>query len=191
MKKLAYAAIAATMAVTLAGCANSETQSQESTEQQQQQTVTENQAPEKTGPIQASIGDTIDVSTDYGDIAVTIDGFVFDDAMASSFAEYGQMQEGRTVGLLQMTVENVSFDYDDYDGIPLSDFVYAEDSSGVAMTVMSSAINNGNEYQPIAGGYYSCQQGKTMRVAIPYVANPEMTEVTAVVGDYEVPVQIS
>lgn len=189
MKKLVYVVMAATMAVTLAGCASSETQSQENTEQQQPSQ--EKQAPEKTGPIQASVGDTIDVSTVYGDIAVTIDGFAFDDAMASSFAEYGQMQEGRTVGLLQMTVENVSFDYDDYDGIPLSDFVYAEDSSGVAMTVMSSAINNGNEYQPIAGGYYSCQQGKTMRVAIPYIANPEMAEVTAVVGDYEVPVQVS
>lgn len=193
MKKTASIAFAAMMAATLAGCASPEpgqpiADSQNASEQNQAEVAS---SAAKPSPEQASVGDRIELSTKYGDIAVTVDGFVLNEKMAEDFAKYGQIQEGKTVGLLQLTVENVSFKMNDNGDIPLSDFVYAEDSSGVAMTVMDSAFNNGDEYRPIAGGYCTCQQGKTIRVAIPCVADPVTTEVTAVAGDYEVKVPVA
>lgn len=193
MKKIVSMAATVAIAATIVGCTAPEPEQQQQQEQNvQEQPSNAEQSPDpapKPEPQSASVGEKIEASTQYGDLIVSVDGFTFDEKSTAQLAEFGQIQEGKSVGLLQLTVENVSFNYND-GYIPLDEIVYAEDESGIALSVMSTSHNNGQEYQTVAGGYYKHPQGKTMRVAIPYVTDPTATAITAVVGNIEVPVSI-
>lgn len=171
MRKLAYAAIAATMAVTLAGCAGAQSADQEET-------------------LTGAVGDRIEMTTTAGDIAITVDGFETNQAITDEFVELGHIEDGKSVGLLKMTVENISFDAQNGGYVPLSDIVYVKDESGVTMNVLDRGKGASGEYEYAVWGQYKHPEGATMRVAMPLVTSPSTVEVTAVVGGREVPVPV-
>lgn len=179
MKKVAVIALALTLSLCMFGCGqqsasdNSETGNPEPTE-----------ANNKT----AKVGETIPVTTKYGDLEITVNGFEISDYMTDQFARYDQVKDGLNVGLLLLTVKNVSYQYND-DYVSLSTDVYVNDGNGVSMTPMSSSLDYG-EYKGAAGAYFECREGQSVYVAVLYQLDPSTTEVVANIGGTQVTVPV-
>lgn len=139
---------------------------------------------------QATIGEVIPVSTDRGNFNVTINGFEDSQSMYDQFAQYEAIDDGLRIGLLLLTVENVTYDTGDYDTMFIEGDVYVEDSDGITINPMNGAYDYG-QYEAAPGYAFDCVQGQTKRVAVPFQIPEGLTDVTVVIGDNVVPVQIT
>ena len=142
------------------------------------------------GPAAASIGDEIPVSTKYGNLKVTVEGFETSaDMTANSFSD--TLTEGDMLGLLLLLVENVSYE-DQYNqnSIALAPDVYVKDPSGVTLNPLSSSTDYG-KYRGAAGGYAELPVGQKARIAVFYDVSPDMESVTVVAGNTSVDVPVA
>lgn len=174
-KKLLLTALVAVMAFALCGCSQSNNQSNDS---EQTQEVNQEQEIQT-----AKVGESISLTSDYGDMNITVDGFEISDEMTDQFSQYGDVSEGNKVGLLLLVVENVSYSDPYNDGILLDPTVYVNDEEGISLTVMNSSLNYG-KYMGAAGGFApGITEGQSKRVAILYQVDPEIENVEVHVAD--------
>ena len=156
-KKLLLTALVAVMAFVLCGCSQSNSQNDNSDKGQEENQKQEIQT--------AEVGESIPITSEYGDISITVDGFEISDEMTDQFSQYG---------LLLLVVENVSYSDPYNDGILLDPTVYVNDEEGISLTVMNSSLDYG-EYMGAAGGFApGVNEGQSKRVAILYQVDPEM-----------------
>lgn len=140
-------------------------------------------------PVKGELNTPIKVSSKFGDLEVTIEGFDISEKMTNQFSD--DVSEGQKTGVLKMIVKNDSIDTNQIDGIPLYEAVYVNGEDGVSLTVLSSSIDYG-KYEGCAGGYVdSIQQGQSKRVAFlyPVDANTENVEVNVKGTVVSVPVE--
>ena len=174
-KRLLITVFVAVMAFALCGCSQSNNQSNDS---EQTQEVNQEQEIQT-----AKVGESISLTSDYGDMNITVDGFEISDEMTDQFSQYGDVSEGNKVGLLLLVVENVSYSDPYNDGILLDPTVYVNDEEGISLTVMNSSLDYG-EYMGAAGGFVpGVNEGQSKRVAILYQVDPEMENAEVHVAD--------
>lgn len=174
-KKLLIAVLVAAMAFVLCGCSQPNSQNDNSDKGQEVNQKQEIQT--------AKVGESISLTSDYGDMNITVDGFEISDEMTDQFLQYGDVSEGNKVGLLLLVVENVSYSDPYNDGILLDPTVYVNDEEGISLTVMNSSLNYG-KYMGAAGGFApGINEGQSKRVAILYQVDPEIENVEVHVAD--------
>ena len=138
-------------------------------------------APEsESEPIKAEIGDEIEAKTDYGDLLITVEGFVEEPEMQAKFENDGTMTEGLKLCMLLLIVKNVSYESSYVD---INDAMYLEDVGGITLNTMTHVYQNYGKYLGVAGGYFECKQGQTMRVALPYQVAEDTASARLVIGD--------
>ena len=132
----------------------------------------------------ANLGDSIAVSTNKGDYNVVVNGFSTSKKMTEEKARQDGSSEGEAIGLLLLTVENVSYnDTDITDSIELEPDVSVVDSEGVTLHAEDWSLDYG-KYDGAAGGYaHNVKQGQTKRVAVFYSVDASETTVDVVVGN--------
>ena len=177
-KKLLLSAIVAVFAFSLVGCSSQSPDDQDSSTSEQSQEVSQEQETKT-----ASIGESIPLTSDYGDLNITVDGFEISEEMTDQFVQYGDVSEGNKVGLLLLVVENVSYSDPYNDGIVLDPSVYVNDEDGISISVMSSSLDYG-KYTGAAGGFApDINEGQSKRFALLYQVDPEMENAEVHVAD--------
>lgn len=138
----------------------------------------------------ANVGEQITVSTDKGDCIVTVDGFDASARIRDGYVDSEPMSDDQTIGILKLTVQNVSY-HDKYnDGFVLLDQdVFVLDGLGIVLPRESSTLDYG-QYE---GGALSYQiaTGQTKRVAAFFVIDSSEDAMTVVVGDSVVTVPVA
>jgi ABC-type glycerol-3-phosphate transport system substrate-binding protein len=187
MKKLPIIATAGCLALSLALCGCGGQASSSSTSSTTQAASTQAQ------PTTAALDTPIKASTKNGDLEISVEGFVNSPKMREQFATSDKIADNKTVGVLELVVNNVSYQQKNSslpDYIPLDDAMYATDSKGISMDPMNSAIDYG-EYAAAAGAYFKCPQGQTKRAAVLYVVDKDLAQVTVHVGNTTVAVPVT
>ena len=199
-KEIVAAAMVA--ALTLVGC--SETGEPSQTNQQIGQTETDedansNQPVENEGAAptpkldrsSASVGEAIPVSTDYGDLNVTIDGFMRSASVSERERERGDLPDGMSMCILTMLVENVSYDSSHgSDSVFLDGYIYVNDPDGITINAEGSAGDYG-QYEAAPGYAFGCNIGQKKRIAVPFVVSDTVNEVTVVTDSHEIVVPVT
>jgi hypothetical protein len=145
---------------------------------------------ESDGPAEKSIGDELAVSTKKGDVNVTVNGFVINQALTTEFQNYTQIDANHACGVLMLTVENVSYEDKSNPGwILLDNMLHVKDTDGVSLSPMSTGDAYG-DYEASAGGVIECDQGEKVRVAICFSVDPSLSSVDIVTVDNSATVHV-
>lgn len=192
----AFIASAFLFPIALSGCNNEGGSSEEQVVSGDQDTLEEQGAlseqdssagTDGVTKTKANIGDELSISTEYGDLAITVEGFGRDSDIAEKFAS--DLDGGIDLGQLLLKVENVSYGLDGDTFIDLSSFMYVEGDDGVSLNEFAMADDVG-QYAGTPGLYLECLQGQTKRVAVFLTFPRGLGKVTVVVGDYEIETEI-
>lgn len=169
-----FIAIAAIATTALPGCAAS-----------QGQAVPE----EPEGPAEKSVGDVLPVSTKKGDVNVTVDGFDISQKLTTWFHDNTHdLDADHAIGVLELTLENVSYESKSLvsnklgDCVDLDDVLRVKDGDGVSLDPMSTGLDYG-DYESSAGGIIECDQGEKVRVAVCYSVDPSLSSVDVATVD--------
>jgi hypothetical protein len=182
-----FISLTALSTLALVGC-GSESSSTDDEESSSSDTA---DTPEEEQPTEAAVGDVVAVSTEYGDVNVTIDGFETSQSMTDDFRSYGEITDSEVVGVLMLVLENVSFDDGYNEGFVALDEVFrVEDPDGISVSYMNSGYDYG-QYKCAAGAFAECAIGETARFAIMYAMSPSITQVTVVFPDVNTTVPVS
>lgn len=142
-------------------------------------------APELSEPEEqkAGVGDAVDVTTEHGDLRVTVDGFETSERLRQEESTFNGMSDGETIGVLKLLVENVSYN-DQYNkgSVSLEECMRITGSDGVTINPMSSASEYG-QYAAAAGAFFDCDEGEKVRVAVWYQMDASIDEVTVMLHD--------
>lgn len=153
--------------------------------QQVEDTVTDQQAADdKT----ASVGDEIVIDSVYGEVKVTVDGFELSEGMRARYARGTNIRDSRTIGVLLLKIENVSYSNpygDNY--ISLNGIMRLKDGDGITLTEMSSTYEYG-EYKGAGGPHFDLPKGDTGKFAMFYIVSRDTDTVTLAIGDVTIPV---
>ena len=192
------AAVAATL--VLVGCSGTSGRTQEGQAPVETEEAVEDAAEEegageteqvKLDKNQVSVGDTIPVKTDRGDLNVTVDGFVRSASMTEQWERYNEIPDGSSLCELTMLVENVSYDSGQRsESVFLDGYVYVNDPDGITINPQSSAWDYG-QYEAAPGYSLTCSVGQKKRVAVPFIVSDSVSEVTVVTSDHEVVVPVT
>jgi hypothetical protein len=169
------------LAITLSACSSSTTEQNQENEEQNTQSQ-----EEKT----ASVGDEVYVTTDKGDLKITVEGFTISQKETNSFAQYNQINSGSDVGILLLKIENVSYNSSSDNYVSIKNDIYAIGPDGVTLNPMNTADNYG-EYEGAAGAYFQINQGQTKRIAVFYQVSPSVTSITVKAGDTSIAVNVT
>lgn len=141
----------------------------------------------------AEIGETVPISTQHGDLEITVEAFE-DNAKATEFMlEYGHIKDTQHVGLLKLVVKNISYEATNSslpDYVDLPSYLYVADEDGVSLNEMNTAIDV-DEYKAAAGAFFECQKGESKRIAVFYPIETELKSVSVHVGDSIVDVPVT
>lgn len=140
-------------------------------------------------------GTEVTIESDSGEYTVIVERFVDSEDMNTNDVMAIDRMEGYRIGLLLMTVKNVSYDNPllNWSGeerfIDMSPDVHVEDDNGVTMTTMGSSTDYG-PYKGAAGGFLHCEEGQAIKTAL-FCQVPDGTDsAIAVVGNVKVNLKI-
>lgn len=198
ISRRSFLALGALSGLALSGCSDGDVQGQEdasdaseTVDEDEEEVESVDDAPEddaggSTGS-EVGLGEAVEVSTEYGDVTVAVEGFASDTAINDQYSDY--LGEGMVIGMLLALVENVSYDrYGDSD-VNLEDDMRVEDQDGVSINDFGLSPSF-NEYEGYPGRYFECQIGEKRRVAMCFEMPVTTQSVTAVFGDVRVPIEI-
>ncbi len=138
----------------------------------------------------AEVGERITFETPDGQLAVTVDGFAVSKQQTDFYIEHDALPGNMAIGLLKLTIENVSYNNGLDEYVSLEPSLYCEDEDGVGMTTRSDCYEYNGGYDAIAGAVFELREGQSKRIALPYNVEPNITSVTVVAGDTEVKVDV-
>lgn len=177
--KIGSAVLCAALAFGVVGCGQSSTQQGSGTQEQQTQ-------EQKT----ASIGDTIEVQTKYGDLAVTVEGFETNSAYTEEYQDRTWFGSGNTFCALLLTVENKSYQSGSSNAVKIGDYISATiDGASIA------PLDTGNPYDSytnaLNGWLNEFPTGSKVKCVLTYALRDVPTQVVAKVGDTEVTMDVT
>lgn len=130
----------------------------------------------------ANEGETINVTSDYGDVQITIE----DVSVSEDWTERGMNDcvfDNQEVILIKAIVKNDSYNDGWNEGfVCLDDFLWVQDLAGITIPPMSVAWDYPG-YVGAAGGYAEIRQNETKKVVIPYVVDKECEGVFVLTTD--------
>lgn len=149
--------------------------------------------PEQKEVKTAEIGEAVPISTNYGDLEVTVEAFE-DNAKASEFMlKYNHVKDTQHIGLLKLVVNNISYENINSsmpDYVDLSPVVYVTGQDGININAMNSAIDV-DEYKAAAGAFFECPKGQSMRIATFHQIDAGLESVIVHIGECTVSVPVS
>lgn len=168
--------------LALTGCGSAD----ESTSSQASDESASSQEEKQT----AEVGEEVSVETSWGDLWITIDGCVVDDALNELYKD--ELGDGNVACAMLLVVDNESAKD---EGTSDSSLFYQHfwidflDSDGVSLT----PFNSGNDYKGYAcalDGFLNAKEGQKDKEAI-FFQIPEGTEsITAQLGNFEIQVPV-
>ncbi len=193
---VACLAVGVGIGVSISGDSESthiETKTQTTTETDAvQEQVTADQA-ETREPEQktAKVGEAVPVHTSNGDIEVSAVGFVNSQSAYDQFSLSSMISDGKGIGILLMTVTNVSYDDQYNPGYVLLDpDVRVEDEKGVTISPKNEGYGY-DGYEDAPGGFFPLADGQTKNICVYYVIDAELSEITLVAGDTTVQIPVT
>lgn len=190
-RKIVALGTIAALTLTLAACggssasgAGNSTGSAETVSDESKEATPE----KKEEPTPANIGDEISVSTEYGDLKVTVEGLDRSKSLYDTINYDGSVPAGQSIYALRLIVKNVSYN-DSYNKgfVDLNNALRLEDADGITVNPMSSAYEYG-EYSLFAGAFGELAEGQTVRAVIEYQSSADLSNATVLVGDSAVSV---
>lgn len=179
------------MALAIAGCDGASDTAEPASGSAPESTDTQSE-PEVEEEKTAAIGEPVECEDTYGyKFVVTVEGLESSREMTDEFLQYdNDIQEGQTVCLLLLVVENASEDIEEDTGYAHIHNVWLEGADGITLNEM----NSGYDYQGYdsAPGYsIKANVGQTVKVAVPYALDASQTEYTVVIDGTRVPVTLT
>lgn len=168
-----YVTAATIAALSLCACGSSSQQETKQSTAVESSTHAVSSAPALTA---AKVGDEVTVSSKNGDLIITVIGVETSEKLRDRFSRSGHVPDGKTVGLLLLTVENVSYNQEGTDRIELDPNVTLVDpATGVTLTPMGTGTSY-EDYQDATGGGTRLPVGQKRKVSVPYVVDSSMTK---------------
>lgn len=132
----------------------------------------------------AEVGDPVIYEcNDGGNIIITAEGFERSQTMTDEFRSYGQVDDGYSVALLLLMIENESESgFEEYGTLARA---WLEDADGVTLNPLSSGLDYG-EYKSAPGFAFAVALGQTIRIAVPYQVPDGDTEFNLVIDETDV-----
>lgn len=129
------------------------------------------------------LGQAIAFETEYGEMELSVDGFVVDTDSSQRAREYDGWAENQNYSYLLCTVTNDSIDPKEADGISFADLIQTKGPDSVDLTCPNFSYEWPG-YEIATGGYLDTMpEGSTKKVAIPYVTDTSVSDYRVVVGD--------
>lgn len=129
------------------------------------------------------LGQAIAFETEYGEMELSVDGFVIDANSSQRAREYDGWAENQNYSYLLCTVTNESINPKEADYISFGDLIQTKGPDGVDLTCPNFSYEWAG-YEIATGGYLDTMpEGSTKKVAIPYVTDASVTDYCVIVGD--------
>lgn len=129
------------------------------------------------------LGQAIAFETEYGEMELSVDGFVIDADSSQRAREYDGWAENQNYSYLLCTVTNESINPKEADYISFGDLIQTKGPDGVDLTCPNFSYEWAG-YEIATGGYLDTMpEGSTKKVAIPYVTDASVTDYCVIVGD--------
>lgn len=129
------------------------------------------------------LGQAIAFETEYGEMELSVDGFVIDANSSQRAREYDGWAENQNYSYLLCTVTNESINPKEADYISFGDLIHTKGPDGVDLTCPNFSYEWAG-YEIATGGYLDTMpEGSTKKVAIPYVTDVSVTDYCVIVGD--------
>ena len=181
-------AVSAALALTLAGCGGNSSQQSNDAKQDQAQEQTQQQE-KKT----ANVGEEVTVQTEYGDLAITVEGFETNAQMTEQYKDYSWFGSGNTFGALLFTIENKSYDNTNMSPkgtVPLASYMTVM-VDGASVTQLNSG-NTYSSYENLLSSYMKdFTAGSKKKCAYTYALPTVPSQVVVKAGDTEITVPVT
>lgn len=137
----------------------------------------------KSPSVLVPLGQTVSFETEYGEMELSVDGFVVDADSSQRAREFAGWADNQNYSYLLCTVTNDSIDPKEADYISFADLIQTKGPDGVDLTCPNFSYEWAG-YEIATGGCLDTMpEGSTKKVAIPYVTDASVTDYCVVAGD--------